>query len=71
MESCNSTTSGADTGEGQGKGGGEAADRTRGNGIDRKECGDAARARGASLGDHCGEGANVEHNHCTIFVANW
>ena len=70
MEACDETTGRSDTGEGEGEGGGEATDRTGGNGVNGEECGDAARARGATLGDDRRERSNIEHDHRALFVAN-
>jgi hypothetical protein len=70
VQTCDTTTGGSDTGEGEGEGSGESANRTGGDGVNGEECGDAARARGATLSDHRWEGTNIEHDHRALFVAN-
>ena len=70
MNARDTTAGRADAGEGEREGGGEAADRTRGNGVNSQECGDAARARRATFSDDRWKGTNIEHDHRALFVAN-
>jgi hypothetical protein len=70
VQTCDTTTGRSDTCESEGEGGCKSANRTRGNGINGQECGDAARARRATFSDHRRKGTNIEHDHRALFVAN-